>query len=94
MFGSDLASNLVLFLYGFVFYKFTIIIYRLWLHPLSNFPGPRLAAVSSLYSFYFNVVRGGLFIWEIQRMHRQYGKSRIFSPNKPKTREVIIETPH
>jgi hypothetical protein len=48
-------------------------IYRLYLHPLSKFPGPKLAAVSHLYEFYYDVAKGGKFIWEIQRMHEQYG---------------------
>ena len=51
-----------------------LIIHRLYFHPLSKFPGPKLAAISSLYEFYFNVVKGGRYIWEIQQMHQQYGR--------------------
>lgn len=49
-------------------------IYRLYFHPLSKFPGPKLAAITSGYEFYYNVVRRGMFIWEIERMHQQYGQ--------------------
>lgn len=48
-------------------------IYRLYFHPLSKFPGPKLAAISSGYEFYYNVIRGGMFIWEVERMHKVYG---------------------
>lgn len=50
-------------------------IYRLYFHPLSNFPGPKLAAISSAYEFYFNVIKRGTFIWELERLHEIYGKS-------------------
>ncbi|RDA82760.1 hypothetical protein CP532_2030 [Ophiocordyceps camponoti-leonardi (nom. inval.)] len=50
------------------------IIYRLYFHPLRKFPGPKLAAISSLPEFYFNVIKGGMFIWELERMHKKYGK--------------------
>jgi hypothetical protein len=51
------------------------IVYRLFLHPLARFPGPKLAAVMHLYEFYFNLVQDGMFIWEVQRMHEIYGTS-------------------
>ncbi|OAL69761.1 hypothetical protein A7D00_5800 [Trichophyton violaceum] len=48
-------------------------IYRLYFHPLSKFPGPKIAAAGRFYEFYFDIVKGGMYIWEIQRMHEQYG---------------------
>lgn len=52
-------------------------IYRLYFHPLRKFPGPRLAAITSLYEFYYNVIRNGKFLFEIERMHEQYGETSV-----------------
>lgn len=49
-------------------------VYHLYFHPLSSFPGPKLAAVTFLYEFYYDVVKSGMYIWEIERMHKKYGK--------------------
>lgn len=49
------------------------VIRRLYFSPLSKFPGPKLAAATLWYEFYFNIVSGGKFMWEIERMHKKYG---------------------
>lgn len=48
-------------------------IYRLYLSPIAKFPGPKLAALTSWYEIYFNIVRDGQWLWEIKRMHEEYG---------------------
>lgn len=49
-------------------------IYRLYFHSLSHIPGPKLAACSHLYEFYYNVVLGGKYLFEMEKMHQQYGQ--------------------
>jgi hypothetical protein len=48
--------------------------YRLFLSPLSKFPGPKLAALSNWYEFYYDVVLHGQFTAHLQKLHKRYGE--------------------
>ncbi|KAL4899421.1 hypothetical protein BDW74DRAFT_116296 [Aspergillus multicolor] len=78
----------LLFGLGYVAYLFVVCIYRLYFHPLSHIPGPRLAAITHGYEFYFDVIKKGKLIWEIQRLHEIYGPIIRINP-----REVHILDP-
>ncbi|KAH0566183.1 hypothetical protein GP486_000415 [Trichoglossum hirsutum] len=60
------------------------IVYRLYLHPLAHIPGPRLAAATDLYGFYFNVISGGggRFFLQIEKLHQKYGPVVRIAPNE------------
>jgi hypothetical protein len=53
------------------------ITYRLTLSPLAIFPGPKLAAATSLYEFYYDFFKKATFCYEIERMHKVYGKNPL-----------------
>ncbi|KAJ4252404.1 hypothetical protein NW762_011003 [Fusarium torreyae] len=48
-------------------------IYRLYFHPLAKVPGPKLAALTSWYCAYYDIIGGGQSIWKIKELHEQYG---------------------
>ena len=58
----------------------TIAIYRLFFHPLAAFPGPKLAAITVLYEAYYDVWKGGKYIFQVNELHRKYGKIPKSSP--------------
>ena len=60
---------------GFLLYHLALGIYRLDLHPLAKFPGPKLAALTRWVETYHELKSpGGQFIWEYQKWHEQYGQ--------------------
>jgi hypothetical protein len=50
-------------------------VFRLYLSPIANFPGPKLAALTRWYEFYYEVVLRGKFSDHITDLHRAYGQS-------------------
>lgn len=68
-----LVTTFTTFILIWIFYLLGLVFYRLYLHPLARFPGPKLAACSRWYEFYYDVVLRGQFTFQIQRMHKKYG---------------------
>ncbi|KAL9622283.1 MAG: hypothetical protein Q9160_003294 [Pyrenula sp. 1 TL-2023] len=55
---------------------------RLYFHPLSHIPGPKLAALSWWYEFYFDGIKQGRFVLHIQDLHKQYGPIVRVTPDE------------
>lgn len=60
------GTSLILYLIG-------LAVYRLYWSPIATFPGPKLAAVSLWYEFYYDVVLGGQYCFKIDELHDLYG---------------------
>ena len=75
--------NLLLALLAFSVYCSSLIIYRLYFSPLAKFPGPKLAAVTLWYEFYYDVIKRGRYTWRIAKLHERYGL--LFSPSTSST---------
>ncbi len=52
----------------------TLLIYRLVFSPLASVPGPKIAAATGWYEFYYDCILAGKYIFEIERMHNIYGE--------------------
>ncbi|PCH05418.1 Cytochrome P450 [Penicillium occitanis (nom. inval.)] len=61
-------------------YVIGLVVYRLWLSPLSKFPGPKLAAATAWYEFWYDAICHGKYTFEIARMHKEYGPIVRISP--------------
>lgn len=65
-----------------VLYLATLVLYRLYFHPLSKFPGPKLTAITRLYEFYYQGVKVTEFPEKIREMHEKYGPIVRISPEE------------
>ncbi|KAL8651113.1 MAG: hypothetical protein Q9210_003432 [Variospora velana] len=69
----SLRDLLVVSICLFIVYGPALVVYRLYFSPLSKFPGPKLAAATLWYEYYYDVVKRGRYTWRIKEMHNQYG---------------------
>ncbi|KAJ5570099.1 Cytochrome P450 [Penicillium hispanicum] len=67
------AQTLATIVLGFFAVRIGIILYRLYFHPLSHFPGPKLAAATTLYRAYYQMIRDGDHVAQWTRLHEKYG---------------------
>lgn len=58
-------------------------IYSVYFGPLSKCPGPKLAAATLLYEFYYDVILKGQYTYKIRELHQQYGLLTSLSPVSP-----------
>jgi hypothetical protein len=61
-------------------YCIVLAIRRIYFSPISHFPGPKLAAATLWYQFYYDVVLGGQYVWKIRDLHKKYGPIVRISP--------------
>ncbi|KAI1761930.1 cytochrome P450 [Hypoxylon sp. FL1150] len=71
-----------------VVYFVTVALYRLYLHPLSRIPGPKLAALTHWYEAYYDVYQNGQYTFKIKNLHEEYGPIIRISP-----RELHVSDP-
>ena len=80
----DLSTLTVMItLIATIFYTLYGAIYRLYFSPVAKFPGPKVAALTFWYEFYYDVLHHGSYAWEIERMHKKYGTLSDISQLSP-----------
>lgn len=72
---NDFLNGVALVALITVVYVAILAAYRLFFHPLRKFPGPKAAAATYWYEFYYDVVYkgGGQYFRELEAMHQKYG---------------------
>jgi hypothetical protein len=68
---ADLVPRLICAAFLYVVYA---MVYRLYLSPIAHLPGPKLAALTTLYEFYYDFIHLGQFYFQLERLHQQYGR--------------------
>ena len=68
-----LLATPVVSVLGLLAFLATLTFYRLFLHPLANVPGPKIAAATAWYEFYWDCPQKGRFFTKITEMHKKYG---------------------
>jgi hypothetical protein len=56
-------------------YSISIVVYQLFFHPLARFPGPKVAAATYWYEFYYDIIKkhGGQYMCKLKELHGKYG---------------------
>jgi hypothetical protein len=69
--SSTLLAIAALALFG---WAISVSVYRLFFHPLAKFPGPKLAALTTWYEGFYDVIaHKGRFTFELAALHKKYG---------------------
>lgn len=81
--ASNIASHISLYAFlATVLYYVVRSIYRLFFHPLSAYPGPWLASVTTMYGGYFDLVTGTDMVRQLPQLHTKYGPIVRISPDQ------------
>uniref|UniRef100_A0A0W0G531 Cytochrome p450 n=1 Tax=Moniliophthora roreri TaxID=221103 RepID=A0A0W0G531_MONRR len=67
---NELVATL-LFLY--LAHNLLLAFYRVCIHPLRAFPGPKLAAMTGTYRAYYSVFGEGGWVDHLEKLHERYG---------------------
>lgn len=72
--GSSRETIFAAVLAAYAVYLVGLAFQRLYLSPIAKFPGPKLAALTRWYEFYYDVVLRGKFNDHITELHKIYGE--------------------
>ncbi|KAI5778513.1 cytochrome P450 [Geopyxis carbonaria] len=84
------SNAIYAFIVSYTIYWTGVIIYRLYFHPLSRFPGPRIAAATMWYEIWFDVIKDGKLGFQLPRLHAKYGPVVRISPHELHIKDVTF----
>lgn len=65
---------------GILIWLTSLVISRLLFHPLRKYPGDKLAALTGWYREYFDLVKDGAWVEQLERLHHKYGMQALLLP--------------
>ena len=71
---TSMGQQVLIVVSFFLIYLIGLAFHRLFLSPIAKFPGPKMAALTRYYEFYYDIIKPGRYVWEIQKMHKKYGR--------------------
>jgi hypothetical protein len=86
---SSISSWSAFAIAGAVFFTYLIClivlsIHRLYFSQYAKFPGPKLAALTYGYMFYYDAIAGkGQYIYKIKELHEEYSTNHPFPSKCP-----------
>lgn len=71
---NGFSSRIAILIVVIVFiHRVSLIVYRLFFSSIAGFPGPKVAAITGSYEFYYDFWKSGRYVFEIEKMHKKYG---------------------
>ncbi|KAH8665831.1 cytochrome P450 [Tricladium varicosporioides] len=81
-FAATTETGLVTLLTFSVLVLLSQAVWRLVFSPIAGFPGPKLAALTYWYEFYYDIVLGGQYLFKMIELHKQYGPIIRINPHE------------
>lgn len=80
----DFSTSVLALLFSAFVYYTLLVLYRLTLHSLAQFPGPKLTAATGLVQLYYDLLHkgGGQFPFAYRQWHERYGPIIRISPDE------------
>jgi hypothetical protein len=72
-----IAQGIALVAGAFTCYAIAKAIQRIYFHPLSKIPGPKLAAATQCYEMYFDLIQKAHMPWHLEALHATYGQPTV-----------------
>jgi len=72
-FDQPLASGILLAFIAWLSWIAQTAVYNAFFHPLSSFPGPRLAATTTLWKAFIECILNRSFCHVLEELHAKYG---------------------
>jgi hypothetical protein len=67
---------------SFIVYLSSLLLYRVFFHPLRHVPGPLLARLTYGYQIYYDAFLGGVMPKNMPRLHQKYGPIVRIAPDR------------